>query len=81
MGRFTTGDRVRIDIPDQTDPDHDLHGKHGKVVNVLPDDAGLTTGDNRDSNIYCVRIDTGEEFDLRWRDLRPPSNDHSKPPE
>jgi len=30
MTEFSTGDTVRIDIPDETDPDHDqYHGDHG----------------------------------------------------
>ena len=44
MQRFSTGDRVRVDIPDETDPDHDqYHGEHGQVVGVLSDDAGLVS--------------------------------------
>lgn len=41
--------RVRIDIPDKTDPDHRYHGEHGEVVEISQDDAGITTGDERDS--------------------------------
>lgn len=72
MNRFTEGDRVRIDIPDEDDPDHDrLHNRHGEVVSLIRDDAGDETGDPRDSTLY--RIDLGnEEVDVRWRDLRPP---------
>ncbi|MBP2251277.1 hypothetical protein J2754_001598 [Halarchaeum solikamskense] len=72
MNRFTEGDRVRIDIPDETDPDHDrLHNRHGEVVALIRDDAGAETGDPRDSTLY--RVDLGnEEVDVRWRDLRPP---------
>lgn len=39
-------DRVRIDIPDESDPDHRLHGEHGHVVEVLQDDASVETGDD-----------------------------------
>jgi len=40
MQHFSKGDRVRIDIPDETDPDHEqYHGVHGHVVRVLTDDA------------------------------------------
>ncbi|QCC52832.1 hypothetical protein [Halapricum salinum] len=72
MRRFTEGDRVRIDIPDETDPDHDrYHGAHGTVVEVLTDDAGRETGDERDNHLFRVDVDDGPVVDLRWRDLRP----------
>jgi ribosomal protein L21E len=70
--RFTLGDRVRVDIPDETDPDHELyHGRHGEVVELLEDDASEVTGDERDSLIYRIRLDDGKSVDFRWRDLRP----------
>ena len=64
---------MRIDIPDETDPDFErLHGEVGRVVGVLEDDAGLSTGDERDSVLYRVALaDGGERIDVRWRDLRP----------
>lgn len=63
---------MRVDIPDKTDPDHYLHRKRGVITEVLEDDAGIETGDRRDSRLYRVRLDEGDEVDLRWRDLRPP---------
>ena len=73
MSQFGIGDRVRIDIPDERDPDHErLHGKHGVLVGIISDDAGEISGDGRDSKIYRIELDSGEEVDLRWRDLRPP---------
>lgn len=69
---FSEGDRVRIDIPDQTDPDHRYHGKNGEVVTIIPDDAGDETGDPQDSGVYRVDLDTGDTIDVRARDLRPP---------
>lgn len=72
MRRFEVDDRVRIDIPDETDPDHEsYHGRHGVVVEVFEDDAGLETGDERDSVLYRVEFDSDETADFRWRDLRP----------
>jgi hypothetical protein len=72
MHRFNLGDRVRIDIPDETDPDYvQYHDQHGTVVDVLTDDAGKTTGDERDSALYRIELDTGNTVDFRWRDLRP----------
>jgi ribosomal protein L21E len=73
MPEFSTGDRVRVDIPDETDPDHEAyHGVHGRVVTVLTDDAGEVTGETVDSRLYRIELDTGEEMDFRRRDLRPP---------
>lgn len=73
MNRFSVGERVRIDIPDETDPDHDrLHGREGTIVEVIEDDAGFETGDERDSVIYQVALaDRDETVDVRWRDVRP----------
>ncbi|WP_336133681.1 hypothetical protein [Natronomonas amylolytica] len=73
MEQFTEGDRVRVDIPDTTDPDHDrYHGVHGTVVDVLEDEISEVTGDDRDEEIYRVELENGETADFRWRDLRPP---------
>lgn len=76
--RFVEGERVRVDIPDETDPDHDFHGQHGKVKRVLSDDAGRETGDSRDSVLYRIRFPNGSTVDLRWRDLRPPLDGDDK---
>jgi len=71
--QFKMGDRVRIDIPDETDPDFGrLHGYHGEIVAILEDDAGAVTGDDRDAVLYRIQLDDGTETDVRWRDLRPP---------
>ena len=57
MRRFETGDRVRIDIPNEGDPDHErLHRKQGTIVEILEDDAGKETGDQRDSHLFAVDI-------------------------
>ncbi|WP_345784092.1 hypothetical protein [Natronolimnohabitans sp. A-GB9] len=72
MQRFGIGDEVRIDIPDETDPDFDeFHGQHGKIVDVLSDDAGAVTGDERNDVLYRVEFRDGSTMDFRWRDLRP----------
>jgi ribosomal protein L21E len=76
MREFSVGDRIRIDIPDETDPEHETyHGEHGQIVSVLEDDAETVTDDMRDSQLYRIKLDTGEEADFRWRDLRPPVED------
>jgi len=71
MKNTDEGDRVRIDIPDKTDPDHRYHGEYGVVVRILSDDAGEKTGDSRDSGLYRIRLESGETIDVRWRDIRP----------
>lgn len=76
MQHISEGGRVRIDIPDETDPDHQkYHGRHGEVVVVLSDDADSVTAEERDSQIYRIAFDSGETADFRWRDLRPPLDD------
>jgi len=78
---FNIGDRVRIDIPDPTDPDFDrFHGRHGTVIRILEDDAGRATGDQRDSQLHRVELDDGQTQDFRWRDLRPALDDASNSP-
>jgi len=78
MQHFSKGDRVRIDIPDETDPDHEqYHGVHGHVVRVLTDDAEAVTGDKRDDRLYRVSLSTGETVDFRWRDLRLPIDENN----
>lgn len=73
MNEFGVGDRVRIDIPDETDPDHRFHGSHGNVVDVIDDDAGIETGQSQDSRIFRVEFDESATIqDFRRRDLRPP---------
>ena len=73
MQRFTEGDRVRIDIPDESDIDYEqFHGKHGTIVSVLNDDTGAITGDEQDSELYRIEFDSGETMDFRRHDLRPP---------
>ena len=63
MQRFVEDDRVRVDIPDKDDPDHDRwHGVVGTVVDVREDDAGKETGDERDSTEYLVESDDGESM-------------------
>lgn len=70
--RFGPGDRVRIDIPDATDPDFErYHDRRGEVVAVREDDASSVTGDERDAYLYEVALDGDEQATFRWRDLRP----------
>lgn len=72
MRRFDLGDRVRIDIPDTTDPDFDnFHGRTGNIVKIFTDDLAEETADTRDSRLFTVQFNDGSTKDFRWRDLRP----------
>lgn len=75
MKELGEGNRVRIDIPDESDPDHELHGQHGEVVRVLHDDAADITGRLADGTLYRVQLDSGRTVDVRGRDVRPPLED------
>lgn len=68
--RFDEGDRVRIDIPDEDDPDHELHSQHGEITEVLDDDASEVIVKD-DSRLLRVRLDSGNVVDVRVWDLRP----------
>ena len=72
MKQFDEGDRVRIDIPDTTDPDYDqYHGVHGTVVEVLHDDADTVTGNLYDELIFRVEfMEKPLIFDYRIYDRR-----------
>lgn len=41
------------------------------VTEIIPDEAGTVTGDERESYLFKVELDNGETVDVRWRDLRP----------
>lgn len=72
MGQLREGERIRVDIPDETDPDHHYHGEHGTVVEIIPDDVGEETSDPRDSRLYRVELESDAVIDFRGWDLRPP---------
>jgi hypothetical protein len=53
MSQYDVGDRVRTDIPDETDPDHEqYHGEHGHTADILKNGAGSLTGKEQDLIIY-----------------------------
>jgi len=73
MSQYDVGERVRIDIPDETDPDNEqYHGEHGQIADILEDEAGSLTGDERGSTIYRVAFSTGGEIDPQHQLIRPP---------
>lgn len=72
MPRFSEGDLVRVDIPDESDPDHGrYHDRPATVRDVSEDDLSEITGDPRDDVRYHVEFKDGDTMSFRWRDLRP----------
>lgn len=65
-GPYDVGDRVRIDIPDETRSAHKHHGKNGEVIAEIP--AGEPDAVDR----FRVELDTGGTVDVGPQDLRPP---------
>lgn len=49
---YEIGERVRIDIPDESDPDFQYHWWNGEVISVIPDDAGSIMGDPQNYDLY-----------------------------
>jgi len=73
MQDLSVGDRVRVDIPNENDIDHEqFHGKHGTIISVLSDETGTVTENEQDSQLYRIEFDSGETMDFRRHDLRPP---------
>jgi len=73
MPEYNSGDRVRIDIPDETDPNHDqYHGEHGTIVDLLEDDDDTLSGERHESIIYRIQLNGGEKIDVRQHVVRPP---------
>ncbi|MFB6361338.1 MAG: hypothetical protein ABEH59_08460 [Halobacteriales archaeon] len=69
---FDVGDRVRIDIPDETHPDHPYHGKNGEVIATIPvAETADATADQRGRQ-FRVALDVGGVVDVRPYFLRPP---------
>ncbi len=66
MENTNKGDQIRIDIPDETDPDYQYHGKHGVIVKIISDNAGKETGDSQDSRLYRIQLESEETIDARW---------------
>ncbi|MFB6362076.1 MAG: hypothetical protein ABEH59_12250 [Halobacteriales archaeon] len=51
---YDVGDRVRVVIPEDDDPDYRYHDKDGEIEAVLQDDLSGITGDLRDDFLYRV---------------------------
>ena len=64
MQRYRLGDRIRIDIPDETDPDFEFHAEHGIVINIAE------TGRGR---VYKVGLEhVPITMEVTPREIRPP---------
>ncbi|MCU4927087.1 hypothetical protein OB905_14050 [Halobacteria archaeon AArc-dxtr1] len=62
--QFEEGNRVRIDIPDETDPDYNrFHGRHGEIVALFDDDAGAFTK-------YVGKVAGKDDFKIRGIEVR-----------
>jgi len=72
MSEFSTGETVRIDIPDETDPDHDAyHGEHGHVIDIVEGEMTTITGEQVEEIRYRIRLPDGEELELPSHAIRP----------
>ena len=57
---YHLADRVRIDIPDETDDDFRFHGEHGMIL-------------SREAGVYKVALDGGDiVMEVTPREVRPP---------
>jgi len=60
MHQYRLADRVRIDIPDETDPDFEYHGEHGMIL-------------SRDVRVYEVALeDHNILMEVTEDEIRPP---------
>ncbi len=60
MHQYRLADRVRIDIPDETDPDFEYHGEHGMIL-------------SRESGVYKVALeDYSIVMEVTPAEVRPP---------
>lgn len=79
---WSVGDRVRVDIPDETDSrHHEFHGRHGTIIATIPDtetptDAAPLQDEDFDSDgmveRFRVAFDDDGTGDFTATDLRPP---------
>lgn len=70
---YDVGDRVRVVIPENDDPDYRYHDKVGEIEAVLQDDLSGLTGDPRDDFLYRVAFEAAGlgRMAFRHHDLVP----------
>ena len=60
MQQYRLADRVRIDIPDETDADFNYHGEHGMIL-------------SRQAEVYEVALDDSNiVLEVTEEEVRPP---------
>jgi len=71
------GDRVKLILDKERSPDNRWHGETGTITRITADAAGDVTGDEMDSLLFEVELDSGEAPDVhfRWKDLVPLEED------
>ena len=68
---FTPGARVRINIPNECDPGHDLfHDRKGIVLARVGTTECLVRADLRDQNLYRIRFDNNTKAVFVQSDLQ-----------
>lgn len=63
---FQKGDKIKI-IIDEIDPDMNLHGKKGEIINIEFDDAASVTGNPKDNFMYTIELENGVVPDIHFR--------------
>lgn len=66
------GDRVRISIPDETDPDFEFHGEHAIIIDIKRDECPCGYG----MIIRAALEDRDLTLDVHPWDVRPPIRAH-----
>ena len=66
--QVSLGAYMRVDIPDETDPDFEFHGEHGVIIDRT-EQAGMFESGWR----YRIALDTSEVvLEVEHWELRPP---------
>ena len=68
---YQVGDRVRVWISDNTDPDSKYDGEVGRIEEVIQDDLSSVTGNQQDDFLFRVVLEDEDlgTMSFRHRDL------------
>ncbi|MFB6361140.1 MAG: hypothetical protein ABEH59_07435 [Halobacteriales archaeon] len=69
---YEVGDRVRIDIPDETHPDHQYHGTNGEITAVIPGSETADTEADQFGIRFRVDLEIDEAIEIEAKYVRPP---------